>query len=266
MESTKPVEHQKPLALGHTVSKDITKVLIRRIVEEDYPPHTKLPTERALAQEFGVARHVVREALKRIEALGLVRIRQGSGIQVEPLPLTGGVELLQVLLTREDGAIDFGFLDDLQEFRDQSSRAIVRLAAMRRTEEELAQLRRVITARREALEDARRLNELNAELFHIVAKATHNRVYQLIVNTLGRIFLQFREGHDLPSQIKLRVQEVLENLLTAFEARDGDAAERTMFDHGQIFDGFGRRDSRSASDEKLDEPAAAPEDAPGQTS
>jgi DNA-binding FadR family transcriptional regulator len=229
------MDTSKSAALGHTVSKDITQVLIRRIVEEVYPPYAKLPTERALALEFGVARHVVREALKRIEALGLVRIRQGSGIQVEPLPLTGGVELLHVLLNREDGEADVRFLEDLLEFRDHSSRAIVRMAAARRTEEELSQLQRIITARRDALEDPTRLNELNAELLHVIAKATHNRVYQLIVNTLGRIFLQYRQGHELPREYDAYIQGILDELLKSIEESDGDAAERAMARHGAIF-------------------------------
>ena len=50
-----------------TLSREITRKLTRRIVDQVYPPGTKLPTERDLAVEFDVTRHVVREALKRID-------------------------------------------------------------------------------------------------------------------------------------------------------------------------------------------------------
>jgi DNA-binding FadR family transcriptional regulator len=109
------------------------------------------------------------------------------------------------------------------------------MAAERRNDEELTQLQRVISSRREALEEPARLHELNAEMLHLIAKATHNRVYQLIVNTLGRVFLQFRKGHGLPPEYNVFIQDILEELLRAIVAQDGDAAERAMSRHGAVF-------------------------------
>ena len=49
-----------------TRSMDITERLTRRIISGEYPVGTKLPTERALAEEFDVARHVIREDRKSV--------------------------------------------------------------------------------------------------------------------------------------------------------------------------------------------------------
>ncbi len=59
-----------------TISKAITSKLIARIIDGVYPPGGKLPTEREIAEEFNVTRNVVREVLKRLEALGLVTRRE----------------------------------------------------------------------------------------------------------------------------------------------------------------------------------------------
>src|SRR5256885_1262003 len=61
-------------------------------------PGDSVPSERALAEEFGVGRHAVREALKRLEQAGLVRISQGGATRVLDWRDTGGLEVLLDLL------------------------------------------------------------------------------------------------------------------------------------------------------------------------
>lgn len=217
-----------------TLSREITRKLTRRIVDEVYPPGTKLPTERELAAEFGVARHVVREALKRLEALGLVTIRQGSGILVQDLQITGGLELTRSLLKRDDGSLDWGFLNDLLDFRSQIAQAILRLAAENRTDDELARIKAVTVERRKYFENAAKLNELNAQLFREFASATHNRVYQLIVNTVAKILIDLRAGITVPPEIVAQVQRVLEQIVEAIEQRDGEVAALLAARHAAL--------------------------------
>jgi len=208
----------------NTLSREITRKLTRRIVDEQYPPNTKLPTERELAAEFGVTRHVVREALKRLEALGLVTIRQGSGILVEPLQITGGLELMRSLLKREDGSFDPSFLRDLLDFRAQLGQTIMRLAAENRTEEELASIKILVQRRKDHFHDVKRLNEINAELFRLFAQATHNRIYQLILNTVGKIVVEIRSALDIPPDTMAQFQRLLEQIVEAVEQRDPEVA------------------------------------------
>ena len=203
-----------------TLSLEITEKLARRITSAKYPVGSKLPTERALAEEFGVARHVVREALKRIEALGLVRIRQGSGIYVEQLNFGAGAELFELLLRNEDGGINIEYLKDVQEFRSHMVRAIVQLAVVRRDEAELEEVRSLVETLLSPDTTGAKRDATSERLFEVVALATHNHVYKLVFHTMGRVFMKLRRMFDLPLLNEEEGSHILGGLLESFERRD----------------------------------------------
>jgi GntR family transcriptional regulator, transcriptional repressor for pyruvate dehydrogenase complex len=211
--------------MSQTISQEITGKLARRIANDRYPMGTKLPTERDLAAEFGVTRHVVREALKRLEAVGLVRIRQGSGIVVEDFKLSGGIEMFEVLLTHDDGSINMNILRDVLEFRGHMVQLIVRLAADRRSPDEMKEMVSLFNERKAAANNPARLEVLNRRLFRLIAKATHNRIYELVFNTMGQIFLKLRLLIDLSLMNYEEAEKRFERILDAFEQQDGDLAE-----------------------------------------
>src|ERR1044071_8627288 len=72
------------------------------ITENHLQPGDKLPTEHVLAEELGVNRLTVREALKVMESLGIVRMRPRHGIQLQAVTMKPIVDHLQFLL-RTDG-------------------------------------------------------------------------------------------------------------------------------------------------------------------
>ena len=221
MRKPKPAAANAP----HTMSQDITEKLMRRIVNGRYEVGSRLPTERELAIEFDVTRHVVREALKRLEAVGLVRIRQGSGIYVENLQLTGGVELFDVLLMNDDGSINLPLLNDILEFRGHMFRVVVRLAAVRRTPEELLGIRKALLERRALAGNAAGVEEVNLRIFRLITQATHNRVYELIFNTMGRISVRLGALIDIPLMGFEQTQAILERIMDAFDHKDEEMAD-----------------------------------------
>ena len=116
---------------NRTLSCNVAEILTRRIVSGEYPVRSKLPTERLLSEEFKVNRHAVREALKRLEAIGLVEIKHGSGIYVQPLHLTAGVEIFDAMLFRSDGSVE-PFLSNMLDFRRHVMISLCTLAAEKR--------------------------------------------------------------------------------------------------------------------------------------
>ena len=92
----KPVEKQR-------VAEEIAEQLRSLILNGQYPPGAKLPPERELSKRLQVNRASLREALKKLEHLGLVRIRQGDGTRVQNFMETGGIELVQHLLPLAGG-------------------------------------------------------------------------------------------------------------------------------------------------------------------
>jgi DNA-binding FadR family transcriptional regulator len=199
-------------------------VLVRRILEGVYPPGGKLPTEREMAGEFGVSRHIVREALKRLEALGMLRIEHGSGTYANDTVLVGGVELFEYLLFDEHGNFDIRILQDFFAFWVHFIPEVFRLAACQRTDEEMRELEQAVKARGEALADLPRLVETNQQFLQIIARATHNSIYQLVLNNLSRIFSKFRATVQLSQLAPVMPQDFIERVLDAMRSCDGEMA------------------------------------------
>jgi DNA-binding GntR family transcriptional regulator len=103
--------------------------LRRRLAAREIMVGDGLPTERAMAEEYGVSRATVREALRALEAQGMIRRRQGSGTVVTaeaPQRFLQSIESLETLLSyplntvvRLDGVTPAGADDDLVASRDQ---------------------------------------------------------------------------------------------------------------------------------------------------
>src|ERR1044071_6526460 len=130
----KPVEKQR-------VAEEIAEQLRSLILNGQYPPGSKLPPERELSKRLRVNRASLREALKKLEHLGLVRIRQGDGTRVQNFMEPGGIGLVQHLLPLAGGKPEL--IRDLLEFRRIFGRELARLAAARSTKDKagLGQLR-----------------------------------------------------------------------------------------------------------------------------
>ncbi len=83
-----------PAGRSTTVSLKVHDALRQRILEGELAPGERIPSERVLAEEFGVNRHAVREALKRLEQAGLIRITHGGATRVLDWRDSGGLEVL----------------------------------------------------------------------------------------------------------------------------------------------------------------------------
>jgi len=211
-----------------TASRSLTTTLVRRILGGVYPPGDKLPTEREMAEEFGVSRHIVREALKRLEALGMLRIKHGSGTYANDAVLVGGVELFEYLLFDEQGNFDTRILQDFFAFWIHFIPEVFRLAASQRTDEEMQDLEQAAKARGEAITDLPRLIETNQQFFQIIARATNTSIYQLILNNISRIFAKLRATMHLSQLAPVMPQEFIEHVLDAIRSRDGEMAALLM--------------------------------------
>ncbi|WP_308289816.1 FadR/GntR family transcriptional regulator [Mycolicibacterium mageritense] len=66
------------------LSAEVAKALLEAVFSGQIQPGTRMPSERQLAESFGVGRFVVREALKSLGLLGLLEVRQGDGTYVRP--------------------------------------------------------------------------------------------------------------------------------------------------------------------------------------
>src|SRR5262245_32546446 len=186
-----------------------------------------LPSEREISAQMGVSRSVVREALGRLASLGLVRSVQGSGTRVEE-PSSRQVTVgYQRLLRRSDLRIQ-----DLAAVRLPLETTIAALAGVKRTEEDLEELR----ATQKILGNPRRALEAHVQAdldFHAgLARATGNPLFQVVLAPIQELLIESRRqtlgrfGAEIAFHHHARI-------LTAVEAGDAGAAEQAMREHIQ---------------------------------
>lgn len=172
----RPVEKQR-------VAEEIAEELRALILTGQYRAGSKLPPERELSKRLQVNRASLREALKKLEHLGLVRIRQGDGTRVQNFMETGGIELVQHLLAL--GGQGQLLIRDLLEFRRIVGREMARLAAARGSQDlaGIARLR-AIADQADATQSSTELFELDFEFYVALAAICGNQVMLLLLNTV----------------------------------------------------------------------------------
>lgn len=213
----KPVEKQR-------VAEEIAEQLRSLILNGQYPPGAKLPPERELSKRLRVNRASLREALKKLEHLGLVRIRQGDGTRVQNFMETGGIELVQHLLPLGGGKPEL--VRDLLEFRRIFGRELARLAAARvKDKDGLAKLR-ALADKADRTAGAVELFDLDFDFYVLIAQLSGNQVMLLLVNTVRdgvRNFVPLLANLAAPQDI---VRKHHRELIAAIERNDVAAAGR----------------------------------------
>jgi GntR family transcriptional repressor for pyruvate dehydrogenase complex len=217
-------------------SASLTDTLFRkleqRITAGEMSPGSRFPTQKDLSGTENVSRTVVREAVARLAAHGLVTTRQGSGVYVSP---TAQYRAFQV--TRDELG-DLGDVMKLLEMRVAVETEMAALAATRRSAEDLAELRRALRALEEAEGDLEAA-AINDRTFHLaIAKATHNDYFARFIDFLGirlvpprTLFLrdQPREAHLAYARKVNAEHEAILDAIVRMDARKArEAARRHM--------------------------------------
>lgn len=208
----------------NTRSREIANSLLRRIIDGVYPARSLLPTERQLAEEFGIARTIIREALKRIETMNLIMIRQGSGALVEDYHTIGGIELADFLMYHDDGSINKQFLKDVGQFHENMHIWVARITAQQITMDEIESLKKLVKERATIHKNDEKLTEITLKITRSIVHASHNKYIQLLFNTLARTIQVSRIVFEMPFYFDPQAQTFFERLIEAFENKDSDMA------------------------------------------
>ena len=188
------------------LSEQVVEEMERTILEEYPQPGTRLPKEAELADRFRVSRIVIREAMKILEDRGVVEVRAGRGTTTAA-PTPDRVKTSLLRLFRDQPVPTLADMEQMLDLREVLEESAAALAALRATPEDLA----IMEA---ALSDmaAKRSEEETVDAdfrFHIaVAKAAHNRFFEMVIEPLTQVFMQqikltdsFTVGIDLHRQI-----------------------------------------------------------------
>lgn len=206
--------------------QQVAERLAAAIAAGDYPPGTRLPAERKLAERFEVSRPTVREAIIALELAGCVEVKGGSGVYV--VDAEAG--------TFNAGDSDIGPFEILQA-RIMFEGEAAGLAARQMSDEEVAELEQILQEM--IAENATEATaEVADEKFHLhIARGTHN---DAVVSVCEHLW-QLRNNSSVSARILEKVRQVgskprieeHRKVLDAIKRRDAEAARAAMREHLQ---------------------------------
>ncbi|BAU74834.1 FadR/GntR family transcriptional regulator [Metapseudomonas furukawaii] len=213
---------------GHSRAHDLVTDLTQRILLGKFRPGDKLPSENTLVREHGVSRTLVREALSKLQAAGLVEARHGVGTFVlERQPREG----LRV------GVESAASVRDLLELRIGLESQAAALAARRRTDEQLVRMRQALDDYQDLAAAGDSVIEPDRRFHLLIAEATGNLYFTEILNQLGNALIprnrmapEERSGANLARHAYLANLEH-EAILNAIRRQDPDAARAAICLH-----------------------------------
>ena len=195
--------------------------LRRAIHFGEYGPGDRLPSERDLANQLGVSRMTVREAIRVLEGQGYVKSRRGA---------TGG---LMVVAGQEQGELlkrqlrdQWEYFGNVMDYRIANERAVARFAAIRRSEGDLEVFKEAVDQMRSS-ENLWQFRKADSSFHLAVAKAANNPMLEKAVED-GRaaMFLPLE-----PLHYEISVEELLKGhpeILDAVRRQDPDDADEIM--------------------------------------
>ena len=196
--------------------------LSEEILSGRYEAGEKLPTQRTLAAELGVTMTALREALKRLEQLGLVEVRHGDAMRVTDWRSNGGLDVIAHVLFAA-GGLDRTTLADVMEARRLMLSEAAGLAAERRDAEQAARLED-LAARLAAERDSKAAQALDWAFFHELVEAARNVVLVLVMNSIRGIYLQRGELFEAVVADVGALGPLYERAAEAVSRRDAAAA------------------------------------------
>lgn len=204
----------------------LAEQIVALIKAGEFSAGMRLPSERTLAEKFGVSRTSVREAIIALEVQGLVEVRVGSGIYVcavdgaaQPFAIPAGAGPIETLRAR--------MLIESE---------VAALAASDRKDSDLDRLFDALTTMREHMDDKRAYDAAD-RMFHLhIAEATGNDVLLHIVTAMWDNARQDPrwdriEQHFHTPELRSAVQDDHQRLFAALMARDADGARAAMRAH-----------------------------------
>ncbi|MGW6962248.1 FadR/GntR family transcriptional regulator [Streptomyces chartreusis] len=206
-------------ALPRETTVDVLEKRLREdILAGRHPAGSMLPPERELADRFGVNRTTLKHAFGRLVHSGLLETRHGVGTRVRDFLRLGGADLLPMLVRHSPD-----WIGEIFEVRRSIGALIAERAATRATAAQIAELRALMTAVGDS-EGGEDVQLADAEVHRALARATGNRVYVLLTNTLFNAYLPVRAALVEPFLDARAAHDRLAPVVEAVAAGDEEAA------------------------------------------
>lgn len=213
-------------------------------------PGQKLSPERSLAEELGVGRNSVREALRTLDILGVISSTQGAGNYVSCNFEKSMVESLSMMFMMQRTNYE-----QISELRQALELQAIALAADRIAPAQIGELEKIVSELASSSDESRNVL-LDKRLHYMIAQASRNPLILEILQALSHIIDTFIS--DLRGKIlekdkgRNRLQHIHEEMVRALKAGDADGARRAMSEHFAIIEenlgyfGYDGRDQKNS--------------------
>jgi GntR family transcriptional repressor for pyruvate dehydrogenase complex len=213
-----------------SLAEKVTQQIESLIIADNLQIGDHLPPERELAQQFGVSRTVVRQAIHSLVAKGMLEASPRGGTVVRRPTASAVAQSLHLFLRSSQAHLDYSKVHEIRRLLEIE---IAGLAARRRTEEDLARLAANL---QEASENQTHENPIHfAQIdiaFHAtLAQATHNELFELLLDSLAEIMIEVRcSGFAVPDT-PARAVRMHQAIFEQVRLGDAQGAQQAMAEH-----------------------------------
>jgi len=224
-------QRMRSIGRARSLSEELVQLMSEKIRRKEWKPGDKLPTEAEIMQAYGVSRTVVREAISRLQAARMVETRHGIGtFLLEQPPLSP-------LHVDAKDAVTMLDVMAVLELRITIEAEAARLAALRRTEQNVADLRRTLATFETQVKLGGDTVATDVEFHKQIAAAAGNRYFYDILAQMGATIIPRTRvntaelAHGDQKAYLARVHREHEEICDAIARRDADGAHEAMHRH-----------------------------------
>jgi DNA-binding FadR family transcriptional regulator len=227
--NSQPVSPFKTMKRRQLLYQAVQQEIKSYIVDNSLAPGDPLPPETELAQRLNISRNSVREAVKSLEALGILEARPGTGLFVREFSFDPILDNLAYGLR-----FDIKQLSDILEVRYHIEYGMVERVIEAVTPEQLARLRELLAGMEAVAEQGRYSAEADQEFHRRLYENVDNSVLQKILDIFWAIYREAQERVDMPQPVDPRDTYLRHvEIMKALEAGDVAAMQAAMRAHRQ---------------------------------
>lgn len=210
---------------------DLVDAVVERIVETikngDYSPGARLPSIQELSEILEVGRSSVREALKQLQIVGVVEVKQGKGVFIKERIDTDSLsERIGYLLSLRKPDILH-----LLEARKIVERGTAKLAAKKASPEEIEKLEQIIRKMEKTMDNPEDFARVNVSFHVTIARASKNPILPVFFNSIYDIFLREQQVVAELLNIAPTSVEYHTRIWEAIKKKDPEGAAKKMVEH-----------------------------------
>lgn len=196
------------------------------IMEGNLKPGTELPPESEMAKQINVSKFSMREALRVLQAQGLIDITQGRRTRVADYSTAPASQIISLTLQRSNAS-----LAELIEARQTMESQIARFGALRAEDKHIEAMAKTIIEMERNPHDLEFCVGKDSEFHNILLEASQNKVFELMFAPLGELLRESRKTTLGVVDGLKRAIEGHKRILSTIKEHDGEKAEKCMIDH-----------------------------------